>query len=70
MIELEEDKISIDYEKRCKKLEEMICEQREKINHEWQNKFENEVERTSEIIKKLETENKFYKDIIKSVLHI
>ena len=33
-------------------------------------KFESEVEKTSKIIEKLENENKFYKDIIKSVLHI
>ena len=67
---MENEKVSRDYEARCKELERIIEQQREEINHEWQNKFENEVEKTSEIIKKLETENKFYKDIIKSVLHI
>lgn len=67
---MENEKVSADYQAKCKELERMIAQQRDEINHEWQNKFENEVERTSQIINKLETENKFYKDIIKSVLHI
>ena len=64
------EKISFDYEARCKELEKIIAQQREEINNEWQKKFESEVEKTSKIIEKLENENKFYKDIIKSVLHI
>ena len=67
---MKNEKVSMNYEARCKELEEMIAQQREEINHEWQNRFKNELEKTSEIINKLETENKFYKDIIKSVLHI
>ena len=67
---MENEKVSVDYQAKCKELERMIAQQREEMNHEWRNKFENEVERTSEMINKLETENKFYKDIIKSILHI
>lgn len=64
------DEICIDYETRCKQLEKQLCSEREEIEHEWKCKFERENERTTGIIKKLETENKFYKDIIKSILHI
>ena len=67
---MDNEKVSRDYEARCKELERIIAQQSEEINHEWQNKFEKEAERTSEIIDKLKLENKFYKNIIKSILHI
>lgn len=67
---MDKEKVCIDYESEYKRLQEQMYQQIEEINHEWQNKFENETERTSEIINKLETENKFYKNIIKSILHI
>lgn len=67
---MDKEKICIDYESEYKRLQEQMCQRIEEINHEWQNKFENETEKTSEIINKLETENKFYKNIIKSILHI
>lgn len=67
---MEKEKVCIDYESEYKRLQEQMYKQIEEINHEWRDKFENEVEKTSEIINKLESENKFYKNIIKSVLHI
>ena len=67
---MDKEEISIHYESEYKRLQEQMCKRIEEINHEWQNKCENEVEKSSEIINKLETENKFYKNIIKSVLHI
>lgn len=68
---MEEDlTIEVDYETEYKKLQERLKYEREEITHEWQNKFQSEQERISEIINKLEDENKFYKKIIKSVLHI
>lgn len=64
------NEVSIDYEARCKELEEQLKYQYEKTTWEWRNKLQDERIRTTEIIQKLETENKFYKDIIKKILHI
>lgn len=64
------NEVSIDYEARCKELEKQLKYQYEKTTWEWQNKLQDERTRTTEIIQKLKTENKFYKDIIKKILHI
>lgn len=63
----ESEKNIINYEA---EYEKKLYQQRKEIEHEWQSKFQNELERASERIAKLETEIKFYKDIIKRVLHI
>lgn len=71
MSDIENQKvIGIDYEAECKRIQQQMFQREKEINDEWEKRYVELSERSGKNISKLQEERDFYKNIIKSVLHI